>query len=66
MPTDKECAAMLRLWKQVRSIVEKDVRTKIALRMVGRGKTQREIAQELGISRETLNRYLKERGREGS
>ena len=61
MPSSQETAAMIKFWGQARRIIEKDVKAQIAHRLVARKKMlRREIAQDLGISRQTLNEYLKE------
>ena len=61
MPSSQETAAMIKLWDQARSIIEKDVKVQVAHRLVARKKMlRREIAHDLGISRQTLNEYLKE------
>ena len=61
MPSSQETAAMIRVWEQARSIIEKDVKVRVAHRLVARKKMlKREIAHDLGISRQTLNEYLKE------
>ena len=61
MSTPRVDPALLKLWGHMRRIVERDVRAEIARRLVARGKMRRqEIAEDLGISRETLHRYLRQ------
>ena len=62
MSTPQVDPALLKLWGQMRRIVERDVRAEIARKPVARGKMRRqEIAEDLGVSRETLHRYLRQR-----
>ena len=51
----------LKLVRQIEQTVERDVKVKLARRLVDRTAMQKqEIAEVLGISRETLHRYLKD------
>ena len=51
----------LKLVRQIEQTVERDVKVKLARRLVDRTTMQKqEIAEVLGISRETLHRYLKD------
>ena len=62
MSTPQVDPALSKLWGQMRRIVERDVRVEIARRLAARGKMRRrEIAEDIGVSRETLHRYLRQR-----
>ena len=61
MYTPQVDPALLKLWGQMRRIVARDVKAEIARRLVARGKMRKkEIAEDLGVSRETLHRYLRQ------
>ena len=62
MSTPQVDPALLKLWGQMRWIVARDVRVEVVRRLVARGKMRRqEIAEDLGVSWETLHRYLRQR-----